>query len=73
MVRGEPRHVTDFLPASGQVTADQFVMWLFAADGVDPSADPAKWQAHYHELREAFVRHMGGDKAEVDRLKWNGS
>ncbi|MBB3475412.1 hypothetical protein [Sphingomonas sp. BK345] len=73
VVGGERRHVTDFLPARGEVTADQFVMWLFAADGVDPSDDSAKWQAHYDELREAFVRHMGGDKADVERLKWYDS
>lgn len=68
VVGGEPSHVTDFLPESGEVTADQFVMWLFAADGIDPSNDPARWQTHYDVLREAFVRHMGGDRAEVERL-----
>lgn len=73
LVKGEPRHVTDFLPENGDVTADQFVGWLFAADGVDMSHDPAKWQAHYDGLRQAFVRHMGGDRVEVRHLRWTGS
>lgn len=72
VVGGVPCHVTDFLPESGEVTADQFVTWVFAADGVDLIDDPAKWQTHYDGLCEALVRHMGSDRAEVGRLKWNG-
>lgn len=72
-INGEPRHVTDFFPEAGEVSADQFVSWLFAADGVDPEEDLAKWQSHYDGLRDAFVRHMGAEKAEVERLRWSGS
>lgn len=32
-------HVTDFLPDRGMMTVDQFVGWVFEADGVDPSED----------------------------------
>lgn len=73
VVGGEPSHVTDFLPAVGEVTADQFVEWLFDAEGVDLSDDPTKWQTHYDGLRAAFVRHMGSDRAEVERLRWSDS
>jgi len=73
IIDGEPRHVTYFLPSSGDVTADQFVAWLFAADGVDPHEDWGKWQSHYEGLRDAFVRYMGGDIAGADRLRWSGN
>ncbi len=72
VIEGQSRHVIDFLPDNGEVTADQFVTWLFAADGVDPDEDSAKWQSHYNGLRDAFVRHMGSEKASVERLRWNG-
>jgi len=71
VVDGQPLHVTDFLPEKGAVTADQFAGWLFAADGVDPDEDRAKWQTHLDGLREAFVRHMGAEATDVERLKWN--
>lgn len=63
-------HVTDFLPDEGMVTADQFVGWLFEADGVDPSEDLPKWQKHFDELRDAFIRHMGSSSVDVERLAW---
>ncbi len=63
-------HVTDFLPANGSVTADQFVGWLFAADGVDPNDDLPKWQPHIDALRDSFIRHMGSPSVNVERLGW---
>ena len=71
IVDGQPLHVVDFLPESGEVTADQFAGWLFAADGVDPDEDRAKWQSHLDGLRDAFVRHMGAETADVGRLTAN--
>jgi hypothetical protein len=68
VVDNRPMHVTDFLPANGSVTADQFVGWLFAADGVDPNEDLPKWQAHIDGLRDAFIRHMGGNSVDVKLL-----
>lgn len=73
IVHGRPLHVTDFLPDSGVVTADQFACWLFAADGVDPDEDRAKWQFHLDGLRDAFIRHMGAEAADVQRLRWDDS
>ena len=71
IVDGKPTHVDDFIPASGTVSAAQFVNWLFLADGMDPDADPDKWQSHKDELRAAFVRHMGADVVDASRLKWD--
>lgn len=68
VVDGRPTHVTDFLPEKGAVTADQFVSWLFEADGIDPNDDLSKWQTHIDGLRDAFIRHMGRASVDVDRL-----
>jgi len=72
VVDGRPLHVTDFLPARGTVTADQFVSWLLEAEGVDPADDRAKWESHIDALREAFVRHMGESSVDARRLVWSG-
>ncbi|MGV2494923.1 hypothetical protein [Pelagerythrobacter aerophilus] len=68
IVDNRPLHVTDFLPGHGTVTADQFVGWLFEAEGVDPDQNRVKWQSHIDGLREAFVRHMGGYSVDARRL-----
>ncbi|AXU19141.1 hypothetical protein C7W88_09050 [Novosphingobium sp. THN1] len=73
IVNGKPSHVDDFIPETGPVSADQFVEWLFLADGVDPSSDPAKWERHKAGLREAFVRHMGAEMLDASALKWDVS
>jgi hypothetical protein len=72
VVNGSPLHVTDLLPESGIVTADQFAGYLFEADGVDPDEDRAKWQSHIDGLREAFIRHMGAHSIDVRFLRWDG-
>jgi hypothetical protein len=72
VIDGRQCHVTDFLPESGEVTADQFVAWVFAAEGVDPLKDWIKWRTHFDGLREAFVRHMGGASVRVDKLRYEG-
>lgn len=70
IVNGQPRHVDDFIPESGEVSAAQFVDWLFCAHGIDPAAEPEKWQTHKDGLKEAFVRHMGADIVDASVLKW---
>lgn len=71
IVNGRVTHVDDFVPESGLVTADQFVDWLFAADGVDAEEDPLKWKPHKQGLKEAFIRHMGSDVVDASLLTWN--
>lgn len=71
LVHGQPSHVDDLLPEAGPATAEQFVEGLFQAEGVDPSSDPAKWGKHKDWLREAFVRHMGGNMVDASALKWD--
>ena len=71
MVDGQSSHVTDYIPESGPVTADQFVDWLFLADGMDPSENLAKWQKHKDRLRAAFVKIMGSEVVDASLLKWD--
>jgi len=70
VVNDKPLHVTLFIPENGPVTAEQFVDWLFEADGVDPYADLEKWQKHKGALRDAFIRHMGSDVVDAADLRW---
>ena len=69
IVNDKPSHVDDFIPETGLVSAEQFIEWLFQADGVDPSSEPDKWAKHKDALREAFVRHMGADVVDASALK----
>ncbi|WP_426166928.1 hypothetical protein [Sandarakinorhabdus sp. DWP1-3-1] len=64
---GELLHVDQFIPESGPVSADQFVNWVFRAEGMDPDGEDAL--KHAHSLREAFVRHMGVEVVDADILK----
>ena len=69
IVDGKPSHVDDFIPETGPVKADQFVEWLFIADGQDPDVDLEKWQKHKDALRQLFVKHMGGEVVDASKLK----
>ena len=73
VVDGKPSHVDYLIPDSGPVTADQFVEWLFIAEGLDPHAQPDKWETHKVGLREAFIQHMGADVVDASALKWDVS
>jgi|JI6StandDraft_1071083.scaffolds.fasta_scaffold350185_2 hypothetical protein len=70
-VDGKPAHVDDFIPESGQVTAEQFVDWLFRAEGLDPLVNLETCQRHKDSLKDAFVRHMGADVVDASMLKWS--
>lgn len=70
-VDGKPTHVDDFIPESGRVTAEQFVDWLFRADGMDPTIEIGQWQKHKDGLKNAFIHHMGADVVDASVLKWS--
>ena len=53
---GEPLHVDSFIPAEGNVTADQFVEWVFLAENLEPSLRP---KSHGRGLRDAFIKLWG--------------
>jgi len=73
IVDGKPSHVNDLIPDSGPVTAEQFVEWLFIAEGVDPHAEPDKWNRHKAGLRKAFIQHMGAEIVDASALKGDAS
>jgi hypothetical protein len=68
---GNPLHVTDIIPSSGPVSADQFVEWLFLADDMNPNSDLQGWQRAKQALREAFVECMGSEVVDASRLIWS--
>ena len=68
VVGGQPLHVDMFIPESGPVTANQFVDWLFEAEGLAGQAE-----SHRKVLHAAFVRHMGSDVIDAGQLKWDVS
>ena len=71
IVDGAPSHVDDFVPEKGPVTADQFVDWLFLAEGVDLVEEHDRWADQKTALIGAYVRHLGSDRVDASRLKWD--
>tara|TARA_R100001244_G_scaffold6593_35_gene8427 strand:- start:1106 stop:1399 length:294 start_codon:yes stop_codon:yes gene_type:complete len=67
----KPLHVDDFIPAEGDVTADQFVEWVFLADNMNPNSDPEQWHRHKQAIRAAFIEHMGGEIVNAKLLQWS--
>jgi len=67
----KPLHVDDLIPETGDVTADQFVEWVFLADNMNPNSDIEIWQKHKDAIRTAFVKHLGGDVVDASQLKWS--
>jgi hypothetical protein len=63
IVDAKPLHVDQFVPDQGSVSADEFVDWVFKAEGWNPSAREA--QEYRLSLREAFIRHMGGEAVDA--------
>jgi hypothetical protein len=66
-VEGKAAHVSDYIPDSGFVTAEQFVKWLLIAEGAHP--DYAEFSEYRPTLVRAFFDHMGGDLVDAVRLK----
>ena len=69
-VDGESVHVTDFIPKSGIVTADQFVDLVLLGDGVDPVNHPFS-DSLIGQIRQAFIDHMGAEPVDASELRWN--
>lgn len=63
-----PMHVDFLIPPYGPVTADQFAEWVILADNMNPNTD-----GHKTEIREAFLKHMGGEIADAALLRWETS
>jgi hypothetical protein len=66
---GKPMHVTDLIPETGPVSAEEFVGWLIMADGLDPGQLPPQIGRWTHQLKWVFVEHMGTDVVDPRRLR----
>jgi len=64
---GERRHINDYIPSEGFVTADQFAVWVVEADFCDPVSPDAirRWLPR---IKEAFIKHMGAEKVHVSEM-----
>jgi len=66
---GKPLYVTDFIPETGPVSADQFARWLIMADGLDVDQPASEIRCSIHRLKAVFVKHMGADVVDASRLR----
>jgi len=62
---GKPLSVTDFIPETGPVSADQFARWVIMAEGLDPH----QYRRRIPQLKAVFVKHMGADVVDASRLR----
>ncbi|WP_441241756.1 hypothetical protein [Tardiphaga sp. 768_D3_N2_1] len=65
---GKPLHVSDFIPETGHVTAEDFVQWLIIAEGLTPEQLSA---SEVSLLKAVFVRHLGTSAVDAHRLRSN--
>jgi hypothetical protein len=63
---GGPGLVTYYVPVQGKVTAEQFVDWVFTAEGMDPIAADSE---HRRLLIAMFIKHMGGMVVDARELR----
>jgi len=70
ILNDQPIHVTDLLPASGMVTAEEFASLVIRAehDGIDPPEKVARWT---EQLKSKFIKHMGVCEAPAQALQQN--
>lgn len=72
VANGKASQVEDYIPHAGPVGADQFVDWLFAAEGYRPASEPERAKAHREVLRALFLQHMGAETVDASTLKREG-
>lgn len=61
-------HVTDFFPERGTVTVEQFVDWLFLAEGDQTDRSPFAMLMR-EKIRSCFIGYMGSDVVSVRKLR----
>jgi hypothetical protein len=67
---GKPLHVSDFIPETGPVSADEFARWLITADGLDPeqlsASEHRRWMP---QLKAVFFKHMRAEIVDASNLR----
>jgi hypothetical protein len=67
---GKRRHVTDFIPETGPVSADEFARWLIVAEGFDlDQFSTAELSRLMDQFKAVFIRHMGADVIDASNLR----
>jgi hypothetical protein len=66
VIDGAPVHVTDFIPAQGQVSAEQFADWVFQAEGMAEALVPSH---HRKAIIAAFISYMGASVVDASLLR----
>jgi hypothetical protein len=61
-------HVTDFIPAEGTVTADEFVDWVLLADREPTHGDPRRMVMR-ERLRSCFIGYLGSPFVNAKKLR----
>lgn len=69
---GSPSHVTDFIPADGTVTADEFVDWVLLADHEPTHGDPRRTVMR-ERLRSCFIGYLGSSVVDAKKLRHHRS
>jgi hypothetical protein len=70
-------HVTYFFPERGRVTAEQFVDWLFMAEGEQRPVSSPSAMLMREKLLNCFIGYMGSDHVNAWKLSdlrnnWQG-
>ena len=65
VIDGTLRHIVDYIPESGSVSADQFSSWVLAAEGMPSEVGDPFWS----EIRAVFVRHMNAEIIDAETLR----
>ena len=67
---GKPLHVSDFIPETGPVSADEFARFLIMADGFDPDRlSDSELRGLMTQLKAVFVKHMEADVVDASNLR----
>jgi hypothetical protein len=69
LVKGEPTHVSDLLPAAGSISAEEFANFAMRAEGDWPIADDARLGRWRERLQAKFIEHLGAPVVPVATLK----
>lgn len=67
LVDGKPTHVTDLLPETGTITAQEFARLAIRADGW-PESEPVP-DKHLRWLEAKFIEHLGAPIVNADDLR----
>jgi hypothetical protein len=61
-------HVIDFIPERGKVSVEQFIDWLYLAEGEKRSRNPSDVLLQ-EKLRSCFIGYMGSDIVSAYQIR----